>query len=244
MIEITPALMLASFVAGMVTFLAPCTFPLIPAYIGFIMGDGEARWGRTMRNGLGFILGFSVIFILFGVFTTALASIVTPFVRTWITRLAGLLIIAWGLDMVGLTKGVRAKFSWNPRWKGLESGKFGSSMALGGMLAVGWSPCIGPILGTILTVVWNSANIWDGVLLMVIFSAGFAVPFLGVAALLGLGQQKVTGWAEKTVWLQRVSGVLLIGVGALLFFDAMDAFSQWIFQQTDILNYDRILDWL
>ncbi len=244
MIEITPALMGASFLAGILTFLAPCTFPLIPAYIGFIVGDENPRWGRTLRNGFGFMLGFSLIFILFGVFTTALASVVTPVVRMWVTRLAGLLIIIWGIDMVGLTKGVRSKFGWNPRWKGLKSGTFGSSTILGSMLAVGWSPCVGPILGTILTVVWNSSNVWDGVLLMGIFSLGFAVPFLGVAALIGMGQEKIQGWAAKTIWLQRFSGVLLIGVGFLLFFDGMDAFSQWVFQQTRFINYERILDWL
>ena len=236
--------MFASFLAGMVTFLAPCTFPLIPAYLGFLAGDRKPTVRTMLANGAGFMVGFSLIFILLGVFATSMATMVSPAVRSGITRLAGFVILLWGLDMVGVFQGVRARFAWNPRWKGLQSGRWGSSVALGGMLAVGWSPCIGPILGTILTIVWNSANVWDGVLLMTVFSAGFAVPFLGVAALMGLGYSQMENMQIVTVWVQRISGVLLIGVGVLFFLDGMEGFIAWVFRNTRFIDYRGILEWL
>ena len=244
MISITASLYGASFVAGMLTFLAPCTFPLIPAYLSFISGGETPSIWKTVRNGLGFMLGFSTVFILFGVFTATLASLVSSDLRAGITRIVGGIILLWGLDMLGILKGMRNRFQWYPRWKGLPVGKMWSSTVMGGMLAVGWSPCIGPILGTILTIVWNNSRIWDGVGLMAVFSVGFSIPFLGVAILLGLGRKNITDWTVNTVWLQRLSGLLLIAVGWIFITNQMEQFSSWVFRYMQFINYERILDWL
>lgn len=244
MIPVTASLIGASFVAGMVTFLAPCTFPLIPAYLSFITGPEKPSVWKTVRNGLGFMVGFSTVFIVFGIFASAMATLVSSDIRVGITRIVGVIIVLWGLDMVGVLQGIRSRFQWYPRWKGLPAGKMWSSAVMGGMLAVGWSPCIGPILGTILTIAWNGAQIWDGVILMVTFSVGFAIPFLGVAILLALGHTNVSSWAKNTLWLQRLSGVVLIGVGWLFINNQMDQFSSWIFRYVQFFDYQRIFEWL
>ena len=244
MFEVTLGLVGASFVAGMVTFLAPCTFPLIPAYIGFITGDGSVSIRQSFFNGLGFMLGFSFIFISLGVFVSGAASIVTPGVELWVTRISGLLVIVWGLQMMRIfTLPIFAK-QWTPRISGLQPGTFRSSTLLGGMISVGWTPCIGPVLGMILAIVWNSSQIWGGLLLMTVFSLGLAVPFLAVALAIGWGFNRFDRLSRHTHWINVLSGVFLVFIGGLLMFDYIEQFANNMLRWFSFLNYDMILELL
>lgn len=244
MFEVTLSLIGASFVAGMVTFLAPCTFPLIPAYVGFITGDGSVGIRQSFFNGVGFMFGFSVIFITLGVFVSGAASIVTPGVELWVTRIAGVLVIFWGLQMMHLFSLPIFEKQWTPRISGLKSGTFGSSTLLGAMISVGWTPCIGPVLGMILAIVWNSPQIWDGLLLMTVFSLGLAVPFLVVAVAIGWGFTHFERLYKYTNWISVVSGVFLVFIGGLLMFDYIGQFANNMLLWFDFLNYDAILELL
>lgn len=234
----------ASFVAGMLTFLAPCTFPLIPAYIGFITGDGKLTKFQTIRNGAFFVLGFTGIFVLLGVFATSLASLLTADTRLMIGRIAGLLIILWGLEMIGLFRHSIFQKSWTPRISSLQAGKSPSAFLLGVLLGVGWTPCIGPILGTILTFLINSETVAEGAVLMLVFSCGLAIPFLITALLLAQGRSLLQKIEYATPIIRIISGIFLVVVGILFVTNSLEILGRWLFTSLEFLNYDRILDYL
>ncbi len=238
------ALIGASFVAGMLTFLAPCTFPLIPAYIGFITGDGKLTKLQTIRNGALFVLGFTGIFVLLGVFATSLASILTTDTRLLIGRIAGVLIVLWGLEMMGLFQHAFFQKSWTPRISSLQVGKAPSAFLLGVLLGVGWTPCIGPILGTILTFLINSGTVVEGALLMLVFSFGLAIPFLLTAILLAQGRLLLQKVEYITPIIRIVSGLFLVLVGILFVTNSLEILGRWLFTSLEFLDYDRILDYL
>lgn len=240
----TISLIGASFVAGMLTFLAPCTFPLIPAYIGFITGDGKLTRLNTIRNGVLFVLGFMGVFVLLGIFATSLAGLLTAEIRLLIGRIAGVLIILWGLEMIGLFQHTFFQKSWTPRITSLKAGTAMSSALLGVLLGIGWTPCIGPILGTIITFLINSGTVAEGALLMFVFSLGLAIPFLLTALLLAQGRSFLQKIEYITPTIRVISGVFLVLVGVLFVTNSLELLGRYMFKALDFFNYDRILDYL
>jgi len=202
--ELSLAIILSSFIAGMITFLAPCTLPLVPAYLGFISGvsttdlknpeTAKIAKKKVFRNGVFFILGFSVVFIIFGALFGSVVQILQYFgigpttlegeglLRLRIGQVSGFLVILFGAFMLGLFKvnflnaEKRLKMP-----KFLEVGKSTSSFTIGGAFAFGWTPCVGPILGSILLLASTEGSILSGALLLSFFSLGLAVPFLLIA---------------------------------------------------------------
>ncbi|MEY3471308.1 MAG: hypothetical protein RLZZ223_658 [Candidatus Parcubacteria bacterium] len=241
---LTSSLLLASFIAGILTFLAPCTFPLIPAYIGFITGDGKLTRLQTIRNGALFVLGFMGIFVTLGVFASGLSNLFTPDTRLLISRIAGVLILIWGLEMIGVFRHKIFQNTWTPRIKGLKAGTPQSSVLLGALLGIGWTPCVGPILGTILTFLINKGTVADGAILMFIFSIGLAVPFLITAILLAQGRQLLQKIETLTPIIRIISGIFLVLIGILFITNSLEVLGRFIFKTFKFLDYDRILDYL
>jgi cytochrome c-type biogenesis protein len=240
----TSSLIGASFVAGMLTFLAPCTFPLIPAYIGFITGDGKLNKFQTIRNGALFVLGFMGVFVTLGIFATSLAGLLNAETRLLISRIAGIVIIIWGLEMMGLFQIPLFQKSWTPRIKSLRAGTAQSSVLLGVLLGIGWTPCIGPILGTILTFLINDGTVLQGALLMFIFSIGLAVPFLLTALLLAQSRELLQKIEHITPTIRIMSGIFLVLIGVLFVSNSLEILAKYVFNGLDFLNYDKILDYL
>lgn len=238
------SLLVGSLVAGILTFLAPCTFPLIPAYIGFITGDGKLTKIQTIRNGALFVLGFMGVFVILGVFASSLASIFTPSVRLLISRIAGVFILIWGLEMIGLFKHKIFQINWTPKIKGLKAGTAQSSVLLGILLGIGWTPCVGPILGTILTFLINQGTVLDGAILMFVFSVGLAIPFLITALLLAQGRQLLQKVETVTPIIRIISGIFLVIIGILFITNSLEVLGRFIFKTLDFINYDKILDYL
>ena len=241
---LTSSLLIGSLVAGVLTFLAPCTFPLIPAYIGFITGDGKLNKIQTIRNGALFVLGFMGVFITLGVFASSLAGFFTPSVRLLISRIAGIFILIWGLEMIGIFQHKIFKTAWTPSIKGLKVGTPISSILLGVLLGIGWTPCVGPILGTILTFLINQGTVLDGAILMFIFSVGLAIPFLITALLLAQGRQVLQKVETATPIIRIISGLFLVLIGILFITNSLEVLGRFIFNTLDFINYDRILDYL
>jgi len=241
---LSTSLLVGSFVAGVLTFLAPCTFPLIPAYIGFITGDGKLTKIQTIRNGALFVLGFMGVFITLGVFASSLSNLFNPETRAIISRIAGVLILIWGLEMIGVFKHKVFQKTWTPRIKGLQAGTSQSSVLLGILLGIGWTPCVGPILGTILTFLINKGTVADGAILMFIFSIGLAIPFLLTAILLAHGRQLLQKIENLTPIIRIISGLFLILIGVLFLTDSLEVLGRFIFKTFKFLDYDRILDYL
>lgn len=222
------ALIAASFVAGVFTFFAPCTLPLVPAFLGIISGVGQEELkdpeklrglrGKVFTNALFYVLGFSLIFILFGIAFSFLGQILT--VRLWIQRIGGVLVILFGLVLLGILRLPFISRDYQVRVPKLfkSSGK-ANSFGIGALFALGWSPCVGPLLGSILILAADSATVLQGGLLLVLFSLGLAIPFLLTALLLGRAFSAFGRLSRVLKVVNIIAGVFLIGLGGLLVSD-------------------------
>lgn len=223
-------LLIPSFIAGIFTFVAPCTLPLVPAFLGIISGvppselqDPEklkkVRW-KIFSNALFYVIGFSLVFILFGVFVALLGKIFI--IRIWISRIGGVLVILFGLFIMGLLKLQflsKEKQLQAPRLLA-EPNKL-NSFFIGALFSLGWSPCVGPLLGSVLLLASTRGTVVQGVTLLTTFSAGLAIPFLLTALFVGrafsaFGSAKFNK-AIKVI--NKIAGIFLIFLGVLLVSD-------------------------
>lgn len=209
-----------AFLGGLASFLSPCVFALVPAYIGYLGGtsinsQSENRLS-TLSHGLAFVLGFSSVFILLGLGASALGSLLFD-LRPYLTKIGGLVVILFGLHMTGLIK--IPFLQYDTRRQAAPDRKLGylSSALLGVFFSAGWSPCVGPILGTILTISLSTGSISQGSWLLVAYSAGLAIPFLIAATQISLVTRVLKRYGRFMRTVEIVMGVLMILVGALLF---------------------------
>jgi cytochrome c-type biogenesis protein len=218
-----------AFIAGLLSFLSPCVLPLVPSYIGFLTGmtgpePAVPRRTALLHAGL-FVGGFCLVFVLLGASATSLGRALNYY-QAWVQRVGGILIILFGLLCLG----------WMPasllrerrvHWERKPVGYLGSAL-VGMTFAAGWTPCIGPVLGGILGLAATSADVGQGVLLLTVYSAGLAVPFL----LAAIAVESFLGWFQRfrplLPWVMRVSGVLLIVVGVLLVTGEFTRLAGWL----------------
>ncbi len=246
-----PTLFVGAFIAGMLMFLAPCTLPIVPGYLAFIAGiplsalsnpaaKRSARWA-VFKNAVAFVLGFSVVFILLG----ASAGLIGVFVGPWryvLSKLGGVLIILFGLTMLGLVRIPGLSGESHVRLPAfLTLGRLSSSALIGALFALGWSPCIGPILGTVLLIASSSATVWYGALLLGVFSAGLAVPFLLTAFVVSESTVFLSRIAGLIKWLNLIGGVSLILGGVLMLTGTTDLFVQWAYGFFNATGYGALL---
>jgi cytochrome c-type biogenesis protein len=211
-----------AFTAGLLSFLSPCVLPLIPSYVTFITGmslDELTTRQRDRRlvliHGLLFVLGFTIVFVTLGASATFLGSLFA-YASRWVERIGGVLLIVFGLYLMGLLRLPGASREWRVHMGDKPLGYFGTVL-VGVTFGAGWTPCIGPVLGGILTLAATRGSVADGVGLLLIYSAGLAVPFLAAALLLDrfLGNvRKIGPWLP---WISRASGLLLLVIGVMLF---------------------------
>lgn len=235
MSEFLPQIPVA-FASGLISVLSPCVLPLMPAYLSLISGVSVAElssdpWAdrtaerhaqrlRVMEACFGFCAGFSLVFIVLGASAFALGRVL----RSWsipvagfdvgIAQLAGLVIIVFGLQQTGLLR-----ISWllrDTRFAISGTPGFGGAFLVGAGFGFGWSPCIGPILGAVLTLAASRDTVFQGIALLAIYSAGLAVPFLVAGYSLDAFFRAFARIKRHFRTLEVASGVLLIGVGLLL----------------------------
>lgn len=244
----------AAFTAGLLTFLAPCTLPLVPGYLAFISGVDEralrdpARAGAArravFRNGALFILGFTIVFVAFGTLAGLLGAALAPW-RLWLARAGGVLVILFGLFMVGALKipflSVERRLRL-PSW--LRVGTPAGSLAVGGAFAAGWTPCVGPVLGSILLFAGTAGTAATGALLLLVFSAGLALPFLAVALGFSRAAAAIARRAAALAALSAFGGILLIVLGVLLASGNFGLLIETGYRLFEFVNYDRLLDFL
>jgi cytochrome c-type biogenesis protein len=209
-----------AFLAGLASFLSPCVFALVPAYIGYLSGRSagspEANRWHTVAHAVAFVLGFSVVFILLGMGASALGSVLFD-LRPYLTKIGGTVVILFGLHMTGVIRipflqyDVRRQQPPDPKWGYL------SSALLGVFFSAGWSPCVGPILGTILTLSLNTGSISQGFWLLLAYSAGLAIPFLIAAMEISLVTTALRRYGKAIHYIEVAMGVVMIAVGVLLF---------------------------
>lgn len=252
-------LLIPAFVAGILMFLAPCTLPLVPGYLAFVSGtsltglDDPARRRairrKIFRNGVFYVLGFSVVFILLGSVFSGVAGLASPGIRMALARVGGFFVLFLGLYMMGVFRHVpflRALESDRriPVARHLTPGKPLSSFLFGATFALGWTPCIGPILGSILLIAAASATVVEGMLLLAVFSLGLALPFLLLALAIGQATRIIHGVSRALPAIQMIGGLLIAFLGLLMLFNVMHIWSAWILQGFGFIRYERLLDFL
>lgn len=221
-----------AFSAGVLSFLSPCVLPLIPSYVGFLTGmsadelQAGARRGTALLHGLWFVAGFSLVFVLLGAAASALGSLLRDY-QHWLGRLGGVLIILFGLYLLGV---LRPAFLMRERRIQLSNkplGYFGSGV-VGFTFGAAWTPCIGPILGGILTLAATSSGLWGGMALLAVYALGLAIPFL----LTALALDRFLVWFQRfrpyIVWVDRVAGAMLIVLGILLVTDSFTVLAGYL----------------
>jgi cytochrome c-type biogenesis protein len=214
----------AAFAAGLVSFATPCVLPLVPAYMSAI-GASATDPGRALRAAAPFVIGFSAVFVTLGVAVGLAGSLVTDH-RIELVHLGGIVIVAMGFVMMGLIRVPVLERSLAPGVAPARAS--GSSLLLGGAFGLCWTPCVGPVLGSILALAATEATAARGAGLLAAYAAGLAVPFLAVA--LGLGQAMSAGrfLRDRYTAVRIVSGVILVAAGLLVFFDKAYVVNAWV----------------
>ena len=210
----------AAFVAGIFSFLSPCVLPLVPSYLALVTGmsledlqEGVNR-KATFIHSLLFVLGFSAIFIVMG----ASASFLGQFFRQyelWIARIGGVIIIILGLHLSGVFKLAPLMREMRIHVSDTPAGYLGT-IGIGMAFAAGWTPCLGPVLGAILTYGMSQDTMWAGVRLLTAYSAGLAIPFLVASLALDRFLQAFKRFRRWIPVVEKASGIILIGLGVLL----------------------------
>lgn len=210
-----------ALVAGVASFLSPCVLALVPAYIGYLGGRAAGGDGGsdnrivTFAHGIAFVLGFSLIFVTLGVAASALGGLLYD-VRSWLGRIGGLIVIIFGLHMIGV---FRIPFlEYDTRLQKMPDPKMGylSSALMGIFFSAGWSPCVGPVLGAILTMAMNGGSITKGILMLSAYSAGLAIPFLLAALGIGWVTTIIRKYGSVMRYTEVVMGILMVIIGVML----------------------------
>jgi len=239
----------AAFLAGLVMFLAPCTLPLVPGYLAFIGGAGiegykkEATRQRILLNAIAFVIGFSLVFILLGIGAGSIGALLSPW-REILSRLAGVMIIIFGLTMLSGTIPFLSSERHIPIPSFLQLGKWESSFLIGIFFALGWSPCIGPILGSILLFASISTTMLQGAILLGIFSLGFGIPFVIVALCIGSIDHFLMRVGSFTHTLSIIGGILLVLLGIIMLCGKATSLVSWGFFLLQGIHYNHLLQYM
>jgi cytochrome c-type biogenesis protein len=236
--------LIAAFLAGVLSISSPCVLPLVPIFLAHLAGtsadgvEGISR-RRLLPNALAYVFGFSLVFVALGVALGAAgalastASIVASN-RDWLTRAGGALLIVLGLHQIGIVRISLLERERRLTPDHLPTGQVTSSFLVGVTFAAGWSPCVGPILGAILTMAAGQGSIDRAALLLATYSAGLAVPFLLAAVVIGSSPNVIRGVNRRLPLVTSVSGGVMVAMGAIMtlgiyqqFFARLVALSPW-----------------
>ncbi|MBM4184616.1 MAG: cytochrome c biogenesis protein CcdA [Gemmatimonadetes bacterium] len=233
-----------AFTAGLFSFLSPCVLPLVPSYLAFVTGmsleDLEQGVNRktTLVHATLFVVGFSLIFVLLGASASFLGQFFRAY-RVWIERLGGVLIVVLGLHLAGMLRLAPLLRERRVHLADKPAGYLGT-LGVGVAFGAGWTPCLGPILGAILTYGFAQETMWAGVGLLSVYSLGLAVPFLLAALALDRFLQAFKGFRRWMPYVEKASGVLLVFLGLLLLTGRLTVLSAWLARFTPAWILERI----
>ena len=202
-----------SFLEGIITFISPCLLPMLPIYISYFSGSGERSTKTTLKNAIGFVLGFSFIFIAMGAFAGTIGSFLKEY-QTAVNIVSGVFVIFFGLNFLGILKlNIFKGMSQNVTTDNLT---FLSSFLFGIIFSVGWTPCVGAFLGSALMLASQQGQVMTGVLMLLCYSLGLGIPFIFSAVL--IDSLKTTFQFIKSHYhmINAVSGIFLILVGIMM----------------------------
>lgn len=221
-----------AFSAGLVSFLSPCILPLVPAYVSYMTGESVQNSKKTtdkfyiLYKSLGFVIGFSIVFVIMGASVTTLGKLFISNQRIF-KKIAGIIIIIFGLQTSGIFK--IKFFSQEKKLMsfGNTHGTFGSIL-MGMAFAAGWTPCVGPILSSILFYATSMDTIGKGILMLLLYSLGLAVPFVLTALAVDKLSSKLPKVTKHLKVVSIISGILLIILGVLIFTNKVGLLSNYL----------------
>jgi len=222
-----------AFLAGLASFLSPCVFSLVPAYIGYLSGRSAAsnqtsqsnRW-LTFSHGVAFVMGFSIVFVILGAATSALGGFLYD-IRTILAKIGGIVVIIFGLHMTHVIRIPFLDYDLRPQSQPDRQRGYISSLLMGIFFSAGWSPCVGPVLGAILTLSFSGGSVGQGVTLLSVYSAGLAIPFLIAALGVGWVTSVIRKYGKVMRYVEIFMGVILIIVGIMLFLGTFETISRF-----------------
>ena len=224
-----------ALLAGLASFLSPCVLALVPAYVGYLGGVSISPEGVVVRNrwttfahGLAFVLGFSFVFVLLGAAASLAGALLYDF-RTWLARIGGLVVILFGLHTMGV---IHIPFlDYDTRRQVAPDRRYGylSSVMMGVFFSAGWAPCVGPVLGAVLTLALSSAALGQGVLMLTAYSIGLAIPFLLAALGVGRVAELMRRHANTVRYASFVTGALMVVVGVMLLTGTLERLARFGF---------------
>jgi cytochrome c-type biogenesis protein len=224
---------LLAFAAGLLSFVSPCVLPLVPAYVGYLGGqatkEGETstpHW-RVLLHGVFFVLGFSTIFVALGAVASGIGRLLFSY-KSIVAQIGGVIVVIFGLHTLGLVKIPFLYYDTRRHYHPRPELGYLSSALMGFFFGAGWSPCVGPTLGAILTLALSEATVRQGALLLLVYSMGLGIPFL----LIALGIDRASSFLRRACRLMRMvtiaSGLFLVILGVLLFTNRLGWFGQWL----------------
>lgn len=204
---------LISFLEGIITFISPCLLPMLPIYISYFAGGGERSVGKTLKSALGFVLGFTSLFVAMGALAGTLGLLLSRY-QILVNLLCGAVVVAFGLSYLGVLK---INF-FRGRGHDLATDDLGffSAFLFGVIFSLGWTPCVGAFLGSALMLASQQGSVVKGIVMLLCYSAGLGIPFLLSAVL--IDQLKgAFNWVKAHYHIiNKVCGGLLILVGILM----------------------------
>lgn len=224
-----------AFLAGLASFLSPCVFSLVPAYISYLSGQSiaslkankdSAKKFETFTHGLAFVLGFSLVFISLGVAASAIGGLLYS-IREYLAKIGGLVVILFGLHLTGIIRIPFLEYDVHGNAAVNKGRNYLSSFLMGIFFSAGWSPCVGPVLSAILTLAINGGSISEGVKLLSSYSIGLAIPFLLAALGIGWVTKMLQKYGKLMHYIEIAMGIILIIVGIMLFFGILEQLNRF-----------------
>ncbi|MCK5646600.1 MAG: hypothetical protein KAH97_07435 [Anaerolineales bacterium] len=224
-----------AFLAGLASFLSPCVLALVPAYVGYLSAktvtpDGLVvtnRWS-TFSHGVAFVIGFSLVFVILGAAASVIGALFYD-LRTLLSQIGGVVVILFGLHTMGVINIPFLNYDTRKHVQPNPSLGYLSSALMGVFFSAGWAPCVGPVLGAVLTIALNSAKLQLGVVLLVAYSAGLAIPFLLAALGIGRVAQLMKRYSNAIRYIAVGTGIIMVIIGILLFTGTLERLAQFGF---------------
>nr|MBP3598753.1 sulfite exporter TauE/SafE family protein [Eubacterium sp.] len=202
-----------SFLEGIITFISPCLLPLLPVYVTFFVGGGERSTRKTIFRALGFVFGFTTVFVSMGALAGTFGSFLTRY-QTIVNLASGIIVILFGLNFIGV---VRVNFfRGNQKSMDLTDTSFGTTILFGVVFSLGWTPCVGAFLGSALMLASQQGQMLIGILMLLCYSVGLGIPFVLSAVLIDSLKSAFDFIKQHYRVINIVSGALLVVVGILM----------------------------
>lgn len=210
-----------AFLEGIITFISPCLLPMLPIYVSYFAGGEERSFGKTLKNALGFVSGFTLVFVAMGALAGTLGSFLTRY-KTAVNIVTGLIVVLFGLNFLGvfkltLFKGINSKLD-------KQNLGFFSSLLFGMVFSVGWTPCVGAFLGSALMLASQQGQTLTGIIMLLLYSLGLGIPFIASALLIDKLKNAFNFIKKNYKTINIISGLLLVSVGILMMTGLLNRF--------------------